>query len=562
MPVGKWTFDNPVIAKELRGRMRGPRAYWMLLFYLLLLSIATLISYYAWWRTHSSSLEFGGAAGSFTAGREFYMVLFVVQACLIALISPALTSGAISIEREQRTLEMLQCTTLKPRSLVAGKLVASLSYVVLLLTSSIPLISICFLLGGVSPEEVGGAYLMLICDAFFFGSVALCWSVYAANTVTSVIFSYLTLIVFFVLSLPSAIAGMSSGASQHWMSSLNPVGALSASGTEAWYALHAPSWLLAVLVNGGLALLACWLGVHRLEDEGSRRTLGLRCYVFALIAGLLIIVDGGILGMLTNGNGDRAAFLAFAGVSALLLFLPTLVTGDYRDFDQHSGAPPRRWLTFDLRDAFRTASLRSVFPTAVVTGVVASSASMIAWAIWLKSAPTGMQQIAHQPVFPVAMIAPILALTISTCVFVAAMGLFLSLLLRNRWGALCLTYVAIFLVMAAPAISYAGLSTEDAARMAHDPGIYLMYLTPITDALDFTEMQTSSAHMDVGAYLPLYGSGFVWVITSIAYLLLAAALTAISRRIYSRRAAGETVAAAKAEARSQAEKAAKTNAAA
>ena len=104
MPAGKWTFDNPVIAKELRGRMRGPRAYWMLLGYLLLLSVAMLLSYYAWWRDHASALQTGSIAGSFTAGREFYMILFVVQACLVALIAPALTSGAISIEREQRTL--------------------------------------------------------------------------------------------------------------------------------------------------------------------------------------------------------------------------------------------------------------------------------------------------------------------------------------------------------------------------------------------------------------------------------------------------------------------------
>ena len=106
---------------------------------------------------------------------------------------------------------MLQCTTLRPRALVAGKLVASLSYIVLLLTSSIPLISICFLLGGVSPQEVAAAYLMLICDALCFGAVALCWSVYAVNTVTAVILSYLTLVVYFCVTAPFGSWGSMAG---------------------------------------------------------------------------------------------------------------------------------------------------------------------------------------------------------------------------------------------------------------------------------------------------------------------------------------------------------------
>ncbi|BDI30888.1 hypothetical protein CCAX7_29390 [Capsulimonas corticalis] len=553
MPAGKWTFDNPVIAKELRGRMRGPRAYWMLFGYLSLLSVSTLLSYYAWWRSHASELANGAIAGSFTAGREFYMILFAVQACLVALIAPALTSGAISIEREQRTLEMLQCTTLRPRALVAGKLVASLSYVILLLTSSIPLISLCFLLGGVSPEEVGAAYLMLICDAFFFGSVALCWSVYAANTVTSVILSYLTLVVYFCVTLPLGLAGLFGGFGMGRISlvALNPVGAMAATSSESWYGAHAPAWGLAVLVNGGLALLACRLGVHRLEDEAIRRTFRLRCYLFAVIMGLIVVVDGGNLGVLTGGAGaDRMAVLGAVGLGALLLFLPPLVTGEARDLDPPYGAQGWRWLTFDVRDVFRTASLRAVFPTAVVTTLAASAASAIAWMAWRKVV-SGAFRIPHLAVI----LAPSLALLLSASIFIAGIGLFLSVLLRNRWGALCLSYVAIFLAMVAPAIAYLSVDNEDAARVAHDPGIYLMYLSPVTAVAEAVQTFDPAPYnkLALGPYLAGYGHGMVWAISSVLYVLLAAVLAALAHRIHARRAAGERVRAAKAD---------KTNAAA
>jgi ABC-2 type transport system permease protein len=155
-----WTLDNPVITKELRGRMRGARTYWLLFGYLLLLSLILFFSYLGWWNSHSNAMDVGGASAGFTVGRTFFKTLFYSQAVMIALITPALTAGAISIEREQRTYEMLRGTVLRPGSIVWGKLASSVSFVALLLTSSLPLLSLCFLLGGVSPGEV---FLRIFC---------------------------------------------------------------------------------------------------------------------------------------------------------------------------------------------------------------------------------------------------------------------------------------------------------------------------------------------------------------------------------------------------------------
>ena len=84
-----WTLDNPVITKELRGRMRGARTYWLLFGYLLLLSLILFFSYLGWWNQHSSEMERGSASAGFTVGRTFFEILFYSQAVMIALITPA-----------------------------------------------------------------------------------------------------------------------------------------------------------------------------------------------------------------------------------------------------------------------------------------------------------------------------------------------------------------------------------------------------------------------------------------------------------------------------------------
>ena len=204
---------------------------------------------------------------------------------------------------------------------------------------------------------------------------------------------------------------------------LNPIGAIAASGNEAWYGTHIPSWLLGLAINGGLGLLACALAVHRLEDEAVRRTLALRCYLFGYLIALLVLIGGSNFGVLVGGGGgaDHLTLLGIIGLAALVLFLPVLATGDARDLDPPYGAVRYRWLTFDIRDAFRMASLRAVFPSAVATVVLGAVGMLICCKIWEKYVPNGLH-------FPVSYLgAPLtaaLALLISGAVFIAGMDCF------------------------------------------------------------------------------------------------------------------------------------------
>ena len=51
----RFLLDNPVLTKELRVRMRGARAYWILFGYLGFLAAVLLVSYYGFLQTIQTS---------------------------------------------------------------------------------------------------------------------------------------------------------------------------------------------------------------------------------------------------------------------------------------------------------------------------------------------------------------------------------------------------------------------------------------------------------------------------------------------------------------------------
>jgi hypothetical protein len=184
--LSRLRFENPVLTKELRTRMRGARAYWILFVYLLLLSLILFFTYMTWWQSQRGD-DMGAGQAAFSVGKMFYLVVLCTQSVLVGLITPALTAGSISIEREQRTYEMLSASLLPRRSIVAGKLWAASAFVGLLLTASLPLVSLCFLLGGVSPGEVFASYGLLLTVAFVYGGVGVAWSAIARKTATATV---------------------------------------------------------------------------------------------------------------------------------------------------------------------------------------------------------------------------------------------------------------------------------------------------------------------------------------------------------------------------------------
>jgi ABC-type transport system involved in multi-copper enzyme maturation permease subunit len=196
---GFWTGMVAVVTKELRGRMRGRRAFAIVTVYLVLLSL------FAWgiyelqrqsneMRFQNGDIGAGAATISAQVGQSIFAGLLVLETLLILVLAPALTSGAVSQEREKQTLDLLIATPLSRLALVVGKLISALTYVLLLILASIPLSAIVFTFGGVGPEDILRAYVYLFAVAFGTGAIALFWSALLKRTQAATVISYLTVL--------------------------------------------------------------------------------------------------------------------------------------------------------------------------------------------------------------------------------------------------------------------------------------------------------------------------------------------------------------------------------
>jgi len=160
--------------KELRGRMRGRRAFVILSVYLVLLAAFTWMVEAIMERTFSAG--FGGSNAAFATaaiGQGIFVGLIMLETLLVAFLAPLATAGAISLEREKQTLEMLAATPITSFSIVFGKLISALGWVWLLIAASIPLTAVVFVFGGVGPDDVVRAYLVLVVTAIGLGSFGL-----------------------------------------------------------------------------------------------------------------------------------------------------------------------------------------------------------------------------------------------------------------------------------------------------------------------------------------------------------------------------------------------------
>lgn len=196
----RW-FNNPVLAGELKIRMRSWRTVLMIMGYLaIMLAIA-----YLFLETSMQALSrYGSVNISRDLGLQLYTILAVIQFMLIIILIPAQTAGSISGEREKQTLDLLLCTPLSSLAIVLGKMLSSMSFVLLLTIASIPLFSLVFLFGGIAPMDIIVLFAFYLITAFAVGSIGIFCSVLFKKTVTATVAAY---IVIFALGIITLLLG-------------------------------------------------------------------------------------------------------------------------------------------------------------------------------------------------------------------------------------------------------------------------------------------------------------------------------------------------------------------
>ena len=178
---------NPIVAKEYRSRMRTWRSPLAMTIYILLLGGLGWAIFSAQASSARNSFNPGQAANY---GHQLFLYLILFQMGLIAFVTPALTAGAISGERERQTIDLLFVTRIPAFSIVWGKLIASMSFVLLLLVLSVPIFSLVFLFGGIELDQVVTSFLVTLVAALTLGLIGITFSAILPRTLPSTVAAY------------------------------------------------------------------------------------------------------------------------------------------------------------------------------------------------------------------------------------------------------------------------------------------------------------------------------------------------------------------------------------
>ncbi len=181
---------NPIIEKDLKTKMRGWRTPILLSIYLLFLTGVLYLFFLA-----NDQIIHRYGSGSFTPriAVNAYNVIAIFQFALLMLIVPALTSTAISGERERQTLDLMLCSDMSTWSIVIGKLVVSIAHIMFLVVASLPVLGMVFMFGGISFGEILLLFIFYILTALMVASLGVFLSTVFKKNATSIITTYICL---------------------------------------------------------------------------------------------------------------------------------------------------------------------------------------------------------------------------------------------------------------------------------------------------------------------------------------------------------------------------------
>lgn len=185
-------FSNPVLARELRGRIRGRRAMVMLVVYLAITAALTLLVYATIAGSFASSVN--DPEEGRVAGKGIFLAVMSAMLVQVCVISPLLTAGAIAGERERQTYDLLLISLLSPAQIILGKLAAAIAFTLLLIIAALPLAGLAFFFGGVSGTELLIGMIGILVTAVCYAAVGMFWSTLMRTTIAATVFAQGTVI--------------------------------------------------------------------------------------------------------------------------------------------------------------------------------------------------------------------------------------------------------------------------------------------------------------------------------------------------------------------------------
>jgi ABC-type Na+ efflux pump permease subunit len=193
----------------------------------------------------------------------FYVLTFWVQLPVLIFFAALSSASAIAREKDRRTFVLLLMTDLRNHEIVLGKLFGSLFQIFFLLAGMTPVLALLLLLGGISPEQVTQALLVMAATALAAGSLGGLVALWREKT-----FPALALTVLFLVLYLCLIQVLSRLPVESWQSWMDPFLALrsvlepplhSEAGVAPAYGFAGVMVMLSILLNAwAIVRLRVW----------------------------------------------------------------------------------------------------------------------------------------------------------------------------------------------------------------------------------------------------------------------------------------------------------------
>lgn len=182
-------MSNPVYQNEWKMSVRTMKMAVLIMGFNGILALLSLVSLYG---AVNRSRFFGSV--QFASVIQTYSTVAFIEFAMFMLLIPAITAGSISGEKERKTLDLLLTSRMTPVSIVLGKLQVSLNLVRILAVSSLPVLSLVFVFGGIRIRDLLFMLAALLISGFFAGSLGILFSTISRKTTTATVFAYGSLI--------------------------------------------------------------------------------------------------------------------------------------------------------------------------------------------------------------------------------------------------------------------------------------------------------------------------------------------------------------------------------
>ena len=180
---------NPIYKKEVRTGTRTAKTAALIVVFNTILAIVAFIIFHNTIKDISSmgALDYSGLT-------DLYTFMAYIEFGIIAIIVPAITAGAVVGERERQTLDVMLASKVHTFAIIWGKMLACLQMIVVVCVSSLPVLSIVFVYGGIRLTNLLMLLFAIICTGFYFGSIGIFASCICKRTTVAVIVAYIGMV--------------------------------------------------------------------------------------------------------------------------------------------------------------------------------------------------------------------------------------------------------------------------------------------------------------------------------------------------------------------------------